>query len=700
MDRKKELLVRMYLVMFAFVMLSIVIIVRVAKVSIVEGDKWRAKGNKNVKLRTVLAERGNIYSEEYNLLATSLKFFEIHMDLTVVKEETFRKNVDSLAYHLNRSIGTQKSQYEWKEDLLRARRNKKRYYPIAKKVTIDEYKELKEFPIFRYGKFRGGLIAQKFERRIKPFKSYASRTIGEDRKNAVKIGLEGYFDEALSGDDREVLMKKVSAQHEDWIPVYDMSEMEQRRGHDLVTTLNVGIQDIVHTELLSRAMELRAKAATAIVMEVETGAIKAISNFRMQKDSTYAEIYNDAIGRLSEPGSTFKLASVLAMMDDGFCDLNTMVDLQNGKTRFYDKEMFDSDWHNMQMVTMQKAFEKSSNVGIAKLTHQFYNSKEGRIKYIEQLTKFGLTNKTGIEISGEGQPFIKHPTKDKSKWYGTTIPWMAHGYELMITPLQMLNLYNTVANDGKMMKPYLVSDILEDDDVYKHFDPKVLNAKIASGQAIKNAQILLEAVVEKGTGKKLQSDKISIAGKTGTTRTNYTRKKEKKAYNASFAGYFPVKNPKYSMIIVMYEPQGNIYYGASAAGPAFKTIAERISILDINTEARNAEDMIVSNDLPSGNAGFGKDFTDVFNYVGVKYKKNDRSRWVEVTPLELNMNIKKKRIKTKEVPDVKGMGARDAVYILENLGMKVDIVGVGKVAKQTIRSGTKLKGQHVTIYLN
>ena len=676
------------------------IIARVAKVSIVEGDKWRAKGNVNVKLKPVYAERGNIYSEEYNLLATSLKFFEIHMDLTVVKEKTFIDNVDSLAYCLSKLEGGKKSTAVWKDDLFRARRDKKRYFRIARKITIDQYNELKKFPIFRKGRFGGGLITEKFERRTKPFKSFASRTIGEDRKNATKIGLEGYFDKTLSGETHEVLMKKVSAVSDEWIPVYDMSEMEQRKGDDLVTTINIAIQDIVHHEVLKRTVELKAKSATAIVMEVETGAIKAISNFRMQADSSYAEIYNDGIGQLSEPGSTFKLASALALMDDGYCDLNSMVDLQKGKTRFYDKEMFDSDWHGLEMVTLQKAFEKSSNVGIAKLTHQFYNNKEGQKKYVQKLADFGLTEKLGVEISGEPQPFVKHPVKDKAKWYGTTIPWMSHGYELMITPLQMLSLYNTVANDGTLMKPYLVSDIVTDDEVVKHFEPRVLKSKIANAKAINAAKTLLDGVVQNGTGKKLQSDIVRIAGKTGTTRTNYARKNEKKRYNASFAGYFPADNPKYSMIVVMYEPQGNIYYGASAAGPAFKKIAERITALGINMKERRGADMIVSNDMPNSNAGFKDDFKNVFEYVGINYNNKSRSRWVEVDPFELNMNIEKKKINKTSVPDVRGMGARDAVYVLENLGMAVDIVGVGKVVKQTIKPGTKLNSQDVTIYLN
>lgn len=701
MDRKKELLVRMYLVMLAFVILSIVIVARVAKVAIVEGDEWREKGNSNVQLRPVYAERGNIYSEEFNLLATSLKFFEIYMDPTVSKEKTFYNNVDSLAYLLSTSIGKGRSAFEWSKKLKDARKKGKQYVSISRKVSIDDYNQVKEFPIFRLGRFGGGFVAKKYEERTKPFKHFASRTIGRDRENATNVGLEEYFDKELTGQTQQVLMKKVkSADGGVWIPVYDMSELEQRRGQDIVTTLNVGIQDIVHNEVLKRAAELKVKKATAIVMEVETGAIKAISNFQMTRDSNYAEMYNDAVGTLSEPGSTFKLATTMALMDDGYCDLDTKVDLQKGKAKFYDRYVHDSDYHGKEVVTMKRAFEMSSNVGMAKLSHEFYNNDNGKKKFVEKLHQFGLTERTGVEITGEGMPYIKHPVKDKAKWYGTTIPWMSHGYELTVTPLQMLNLYNAVANDGKMMKPYMVSEVLEDDETVRTFKPKVLRQSIAKPQVVDAAQELLQSVVENGTGKRLKSDKVSIAGKTGTTVVNYSnRNASRKKYNASFAGYFPLENPKYSMIVIMYEPQGNVFYGANAAGPAYKKIAERIMALDRSAK-NDSRNLIASNELPKGDAGFRPDFEEVFDYVGLSYKKNARSRWVEVDPYELNMNIEKKKISTKTVPDVRGMGARDAIYVLENLGLKVDLRGVGKVIKQTLKPGSDIKGQQVTIYLN
>ncbi len=702
MDRKKELLVRVYMVLGAFIILAMVIMVRVVKVSLVEGDKWKDRSKHNVKMRTLTAERGNIYAEDYNLLSTSLKFFEIHMDLTVSKESLFYDNIDSLAYCLSKSIGKHKSQSEWKNDLVRAKKDKKQYYPIARRITVEEFNQVKRFPILRKGRNAGGLISESFNKRTKPYNEFASRTIGEDRLNASKIGLEGYFDTFLKGDSTQVLMKRISPVKDDWVPIYDLENFEPGRGNDIVTTISIDIQDIVHNELLSRVVELEAEAGAAIVMDVRSGAIKAISNFRRMANGKYGEIYNDAIGRMSEPGSTFKLASTLALLDDGYCDLESSVDLKGGKMKFYDQWMYDSDIHGLGRVTLTEAFQKSSNVGISKLVHDHYNNKNGRVQFVEKLTQLGMTQKTKVEIIGEKTPKVKHPIKNKKRWYGTTIPWMAHGYELMVTPLQMLNLYNTIANGGKMMKPYLVSEIKDGEKTVKKFNPKVLNGQIVKSQVVHDAQELLKGVVKSGTGRKLQSSIVDIAGKTGTTRVNYATIKEgeRKEYNASFAGYFPSEGPKYSMIVVIYKPQGSVYYGASAAGPAYKKIAERITTLSNNLIYSEESRMITKVELPESNAGYKKDFERVFDYVGLDYKTKKKGNWVEVDPFETKMLIDKKRISKSSVPNVKGMGARDAIYVLENLGMNVEVSGVGKVVKQTIKPGSKNKGQDITIYLN
>jgi cell division protein FtsI (penicillin-binding protein 3) len=392
------------------------------------------------------------------------------------------------------------------------------------------------------------------------------------------------------------------------------------------------------------------------------------------------------------------LATVLALMEDGVTNVDTLVDLNYGAKRFSDRIMHDSEKHGRKYATMAESFELSSNVGIATLANDEYNSKDGRKQWIKRLTQFGLNEPTGIDISGEATPEIKDPVKNKEKWYGTTIPWMAHGYEMMMTPLQVLNFYNAVANEGKLMKPYLVSEIRKGDESKKKFEPKVLNPSIAKIENIKKAQKMLEGVVLRGTGKSLKSEFVSLAGKTGTAKTNYANVGEYAKYNASFCGYFPAEHPMYSMMVVVYDPKG-VYYGGYVAGPVFKTVAEKVYALKTK-QARNLDTIGVASNLPGTGQGFSKDFNFIFDYLDLKHKNSSKTEWAEVIPQKGSMRIEDKNIKKSLVPDVKGMGARDAIYMLENLGLKVKVQGYGKVLKQSISPGTGTHKQNIVIYLN
>jgi len=698
MEKKSELLIRLYVVVGAFALVAVVIFWRVIKVNVLEGDKWRKKGDKHLKWMPIEADRGDIYAMDGSPLATSQPFFEIRMDLKVIKDKLFNAKVDSLAYKLNKMFPAGKSKSEWKSYLATNRASKNAYCGIAKDLTIAQKETVIDFPILRKSKYRGGAIVNRYFKRRKPFRELASRTIGLDRQNSDKVGLEGYFDKFLTGANEKRLMKFVRP---DWIPVYDPSEFEPQSGDDIYTTLDIDIQDIAHTELQKALKKYEADAGTVVVMEVATGAIRAISNLSSNGKGGYSEAYNFAIGKQNEPGSTFKLATALALMDDGYAQLDTKVDLNKGRMKFYDLTMHDSEWHGIETADLRKAFEISSNVGIASLANQHYNKEGGNTKFINTLNRFGLLDATGIELIGEKSPYVKDPIKDKKKWSGTTIPWMAHGYELMYSPLQMLNLYNTVANDGKMMKPYLVSKIKHGDKLVKNFEPRVLRKKIASSNAIKGAQDLLEGVVVRGTGRKLQSEYFDFAGKTGTTRINYNKKDEEKKYNASFAGYFPVNNPKYSMIVVVYNPHGK-YYGGSVAGPVFRNVVEKVHNLklDLNKAINQGGNLIAAANLPKRRIGYKKDFEKVFEHVGIEYKNKSKSNWVAVDPFDNKMLIDKKSIKKSEVPDVIGMGARDAVYVLENLGLLVELEGRGQVKKQSIKPGAKATEQKIKIYLD
>ncbi len=691
-----------------FILFALVIAIKIININVIEGDKWRAKAEQNLKWIPVNATRGDIYTEDGKLLSTSTTFFDVYMDLVSPKSEVFNKEIDSLSFYLAKYTDVKRSSAQWKQLLVKERQAGKswnkpgaRYFGIAKNLNFFQLQKFRQFPLFKRGQYSGGFIVKDKTVRTKPYGSLAERTIGEDRENASKIGIEGYFDKQLTGITEQKLMKQIGPGI--WIPVYDPMDYTPHKGANLITTLDVGIQDIVNSELLSAVKKHHASAGTAVVMEVATGKIKAISNFKLNSNGSYAELYNHAIGERSEPGSTFKLASVMAMLEAGYVNPQTEVDLEGGVKKFSDLWMHDSERHGLRTVSLKTAFAKSSNVGIAKLADQFFNrTNETRSQYIGLLTQFGLDEATGVEIIGEKAPFIKHPN-DKN-WYGTTIPWMSHGYELELTPLQILNLYNTVANDGKMMKPYLVSEIYEEDGNSMKFEPKVLKEKIASDYTISVVQDFLEEVVRTGTAKSLKSDFFDFAGKTGTARVDYANKNsgEAKKYNGSFVGYFPAENPKYSCIVVIFEPKEDGFYGGTVAGPVFKEIAEQLYATKkdlIHPMNKNEKPELANFQKPNYSTGFSEDLEVVLDYVGLKHEKSDYP-WAIIAPGDESLKMNARKIKKAIVPSVEGMGLRDATFILENLGLKVTSDGYGKVIAQSIKPGEKITNQTIEIRLN
>lgn len=700
MDKKTELLARVYFIVAVFLVLSLVIAYRVFKVAVLEGEKWTAQGSKNIAWKPLDADRGTIYADDGSVLATSIQFFEVRLDVDRVKQTVFKEGVDSLAFYLSTTIRSDKSKYEWKTDLQKARKAGNKYFFLAKGLNVEQYNLLKTFPIINQ-KRANCLITVKEGKRVKPYRDLAARTIGADRENAQKVGLEGSFDKFLTGPMDKVLQRRLSSGI--WVPVYEPSEMGTKRGDDIITTINPKMQDVMHTELSAAMTKYNAPRAVGIMMEVATGQIKAISNLT-NNEGIIQEVQNYAIGEKSEPGSTFKLATILALLESGKADINTLVNLNGGqRTKFADKYMADSDKHGRQVVTMKEAFAISSNIGIARLANDAFNTNQAtRIEWYNYLQAFHLTAKTGIEIEGEPTPVIKHPQRDEKKWYGTTIPWMAHGYEVAVTPLQVLSLYNAVANNGKMMRPYLVTNIKGETEDVKEFAPRVVSERIASPSTIEQAQQMLKEVVLTGTATNIKNDFVPIAGKTGTTRVNYSNKEEYAKYNASFCGYFPADQPLYSMMVIVYEPQG-VFYGSAVAAPVFKNIAEKVMAAKIDKVKpmnTNRDSLFALNHLPGNNAGYSFDFKGLYDFIGIPYKSKTENNWVYVDAYDSKMLIENKKIKKGVVPDVRGMGARDAVYVLENLGLGVAVQGSGKVARMSILPGTPIKGQRIEIYLN
>jgi len=710
MKRKDELLARVYVVMTFFVLFTLWVCVRAVDINVVQGDKWRAKLKQNIQWKEVAGDRGSIFADDGSLLAASQPFFEIRFDLLTPGEKVFNEGVDSLAYYISKDLRPDKSPIGWKKELLKARkgglsktRQGSRYFFIANNVDYNQLLKIRNYPIFRKGRFGGGLIEVQKSKRVKPFKAMASRTIGVDRVNAEKIGLEGYFDDYLKGQSAKRLYKKLP--NKVWIPVYQEDNKLLNKGADLITTLNIGIQDVVHQAVLRKLHQNRAEAGVGIVMDVETGAIKAMTSLSSKEGGAYEEYYNYAMGWKGKynPGSTFKLASVLAMLEDGFVTPESKVDLEMGVKYFGKDKMSDSEVHNLREVSLEKAFVVSSNVGIAKLADKHYNkNKSSRKQFIKRLKSFGLSEKTGIQIVGESDPIIKDPELDKKNWSGITIPWMAHGYELELTPLQLLTFYNAVANDGNLVKPYLVSEIMQEGEVVKNYSADINTEKIASEYSILQMKKLLEKVVSEGTAKRLRGSDVKMAGKTGTSRINYNASEEEiKRYNASFAGYFPADKPKYSCIVVMYNVsgRGNIY-GSQSAAPVFGEIAERVMRFEEGgLKQASSESSYATAKLPQGIKGFQRDVKFVLDYSSVPYEKRAGKSWVAMERSDGQLVMDGLKISKKRIPDVRGMGVRDALYVLENLGLKVKLDGVGRVYKQSITPGSRNQGQEIKLFL-
>ncbi len=698
--RKNELLYRVYAVLLMFFLFALVIAFKVVKISIVEGDKWRAKKEKRyLEWRPLETQRGNIYADDgQSLLATSVEFFEIRMDPTVCKKSIFIDEIDALGIELAK-LYPKRSALEWVNYIANGRKKGSRYLLIAKKVDHHELEKLSNFPILKYGRYGGGLRKIPKYQRVKPYRQLASRAIGLDR-DSKRVGIEHSFNRLLKGEERIVLTKGIPSGNGDriYIPVDNPTEYEIIKGKDIHTTINVSMQDIVHNELLRGLKEHDAPGGTAVMMEVKTGRIVAMSNLSKNNAGDYGEFQNFAVAHRSEPGSTIKAASVLALLDDDFAHSKSIVDFSLGKKNFYGLDMYDSGFHNISKSTLKEALEKSSNVGIASATHDAYGRTLKWTQYAEKLRQFGLHESSGIEINGEPNPYIKHPKINKKEWYSTTIPWMAHGYEMEMTPLQVLRFYNAVANDGKLMDAQLVTGIQSGNKIEKTFQPKVKRDSIASIESIRELQTMLEGVVDNGTGKKLKSKYYRFAGKTGTTKVGYAGDGEVE-YNASFVGYWPADAPKYSMIVVVYGLTGNLYYGNAVAGPIFKRSMDWSYAIHSDRAQVIADVGDFRGDYTGDVYGYGADYDKIFRDLKVKYSPS--GTWIKGQSGQEGEVLNGKAKITRDVmPDLEGMGLRDAVYVLENLGVAVSVDGVGKVTKQSLRPGHAIRDREVKLYLN
>ena len=695
---KKVIVIRIMLVYILVVIAGGFIIWKTISIQVNEGAEWKEKTRESrMKYETIEAVRGNIYAEDGSLIATSIPIFDIYFDAASpnITDLIFDKNIDSLSYYLSK-LFRDRSKSEYKKSITAAREDGKRYYLVKRRVTYNHLKLVEEFPIFRWGKYQGGLIIDTKTHREKPFKSLAARTIGYSSKNAkAYVGLEGSYNNQLEGTGGTRLVKKIAKGI--WVPVEDEYSMAPEHGNDIYTTIDIHIQDVAQQALLKQLIKHKADHGCAVLMEVETGYIKAIANLGLNDNGYYEERYNYAVGESSEPGSTFKLASVMAGLEDKMFTLEDTVYVGDGWTMYYGYTMKDVHKIGDGWITIRKAFEESSNVGISRIVYDSYKEDQG--KFSDRLYKFGLNNKLGIEIRGEGSPKIKNPN-DKD-WWGTTLPWMSTGYDVSITPLQLLTFYNAVANDGVMVKPLFVKEIRHSGEIIASFEPTVLNPSICSSSTLKDARELLEGVVLRGTATNLKNEVYTVGGKTGTAQiASGSEGYNKKNYKASFVGYFPADNPKFSCIVVVNKPTEGQYYGSQVAGPVFREIADKVYATQSNMYqvVDLKDDEIRVPDIPRA---YTEELVCIYRMLNYPVENAEiPENWVSSTINNGTVNLSPLSGSVAVVPDVIGMGTRDAIYLLEKKGLKTRIKGRGHVKKQSLKPGAAIKpGNEIVLTL-
>ena len=641
--KKSNIMTRFYFIIFGMVLFSFFLIFKLFYLQLKDGEKYKKIAKSKIIKNVVLEpSRGNIYSSDNEILATSISSYEIRWDATVVNNKYFNDNKKALIDSISSFLKISNEKIKNKIELARKKQN--RYVLIAKNLSYSQYMRVKKFPIFNLNSYKGGFIVEQKLVREQPLGKIAERTIGYEKKDIsgsyFRVGLEGAFSQYLKGEKGYRLKQKIA--NGQWKPVNFINEKEPTEGYDIYSTIDTNIQDISHNSLLAQLEEFEAEHGLAVVMEVESGEIKAIVNLGRTKNGKYYEKLNYAIGESHEPGSTFKLMSMISLFEDNLIDENTKVDTGNGVLEFFGEyKVKDSKKGGYGVISSSKAFEVSSNTGIVKLVYENY--KNSPKKYIDRLYNMGLNKTLNLPIKGEGIPKIPYPS-DKN-WNGLTLPWMAFGYGVSLTPLQVLTFYNAVANNGVMVKPKFIKQISNlGNKPTKVFDSEIINPSICSKSTLEKVKKMLFNVVDKkwGTAYKIKDANLKMAGKTGTSQTNYTS--DEIQYISSFVGYFPVEKPKYSCIVVIHKPNKNKgYYGSTVAAPVFKRIAKKIF--------------------------------------------NDTPKVIKIKETDLNTLLYKKSNRVK-IPNLYGVTRKVAENILKEKGIRYKISGKGKVINQSIKAGS------------
>ncbi|MBB6459601.1 penicillin-binding protein [Flammeovirga kamogawensis] len=696
MGIRNSILLRVRFAFLLIVVIATAIIVRISDLQFVERDKWEKAGNANrVKIRRVDATRGNILADDGSLLATSIPFYKLAFDPCVSSDSIFNSGVDSLSQLLSRYFKEKSaSQYD---SLLRTARKKKRRYLILshKLVKHQDKKHIDNWPIFREGRHNGGLIFTKYEKRFKPFDDLARRTIGfiskDEEAQYTGRGLEFSFNNDLAGIDGEALFQRVSGNQ--WKPLDDGAQVRAENGLDIQTTINMDFEEHAHNVLKEALIKHEANFGTVLLMEVKTGQIKAIVNLGRTSEGNYVEDFNYAIQGVMEPGSTFKSASMLALLEEFDLNVKDSVNAGDGKYMFYDEcIMTDSHYNGFGMLSVDEVIEKSSNIGISKLV--FKNFRSNPERFFKYLDRFNLTSTIGFQMEGEGKPYISRP--GDPNWSGCSLPWISIGYEVETSPLQMLTFYNAIANNGKMIAPRIVKKILRGNEVISEAGVKTIRKSISSERSLKALQGMLRKVVQTGTAKRINNNEFAISGKTGTTQ-KLKNGKYTKNYYTSFVGYFPSEAPTYSMIVAIDEPKGANQYGGDVCAPVFLDIAE---VVYSRTTERDIHYVHNENEsaFPYIKAGNYNDLLLLSDAFDIQQVSENTTQWVRTrvkgdTIAWVNASVKKGLM-----PDVRGMTLRDAMYLIENEGATVHPLGNGRVVTQSISPGSRVNSR-TNVYL-
>ncbi|MGZ8510060.1 MAG: penicillin-binding protein [Chitinophagaceae bacterium] len=698
MEIRRDILWRAYLCFIGMVLLCMLILGKAFYIQRFQGDHWRSMSDSmHQRIVELDAERGTIYSEDGQMLSTSLPEFDIYLDfradgLRDKNGKIFKENVDSFAIAMAHYFGD-KSSAQYKKELLEGYKKKGRYYSLKKKLSFEQYKNFRQFPLVKLGRNKSGVIVEESSKRLSPFGLLANRTIGLSREHIASngkmkkqnVGLEKSYDTLLTGQKGQRLVRFAAGGA---IPIEGF-KIEPENGKDIFTTLDVNIQDIAENALLKTMETSESLYGTCIVMETKTGKIKAIANLGRRPDGSYWEDDNYAL-RVTEPGSTIKLVTLLAVLEKGSSKLNDLVEVGSaGQMVVGPRNVNDAERSPKPVLTVKECFAHSSNVGMSKLAYKAFSQNPGEFR--EYLHRYHMDVRSPVDLSNIPKPQLA--PLDKNKGGVMNMITMSFGYAAQVSPLHTLTLYNAIANNGKMMKPYLVNGIQQDGIMIKQYEPVVMDESIAKPEVIKGARESMEAVVTEGTGRPAFKDMpFAIAGKTGTAHVaDGSIKYSAGVYQASFVGYFPANEPEYSCIVVIRtKPHAALHYGGSLAGPVFKEVATKLYAMYVNQKAPNlyAAKKDSSTYFYAGNTS---DIKNVFTTLNVNYSDSSvKGTWSSVFAVNYQPVIKENPIRKQVMPNVKGMGLKDALFLLESMGVKVSVRGKGKVMNQSLEAGSVL----------